>query len=98
MTADPQRPELSIVVPCYNEQDNVEAMYEALTAQASAAVSSYEIIFIDNKSSDGTRELLRQICERDDRVRAIFNNRNYGQMRSPTYAVYQANGRAVLAL
>src|SRR5438270_2722119 len=95
---DSARPELSTVGACYNEQDNVEAMYGALTGQASAAVSSYEIIFIDNKSSDRTRELLRQICDRDDRVRAIFNNRNYGQMRSPTYAVYQANGRAVLAL
>jgi polyisoprenyl-phosphate glycosyltransferase len=98
MTADHERPELSIVVPCYNEQDNVRAMYEALTAEVAAAVSSYEIIFIDNKSSDRTRDILREICAEDSRVRAIFNNRNYGQMRSPTYAVYQAKGRAVLAL
>jgi glycosyltransferase involved in cell wall biosynthesis len=98
ISAESGRPELSIVVPCYNEQDNVEAMYEALTAEAAAAVGSYEIIFIDNKSSDRTRQLLREICERDDRVRAILNNRNYGQMRSPTYAIYQAKGRAVLAL
>ena len=81
MTADPERPELSIIVPCYNEQDNVRAMHEALTTEATAAVSSYEIIFIDNKSSDGTRDLLREICAEDSRVRAIFNNRNYGQMR-----------------
>src|SRR5438270_8112698 len=93
---DSDRPELSIVVPCYNEQDNVEAMYDALTAQASAAVSSYEIIFIDNKSSDLTRELLRQVCDRDDRDRASFNNRNYGQMRSHTYGAYHANGPAAM--
>src|SRR3954453_581786 len=98
MTADPERPELSIVVPCYNEQDNVRAMYEALTAEAATAVGSYEINFLDNKSSDCPRDLLREICAEDSRVRAIFNNRNYGQMRSPTYAVYQAKGRAVLAL
>src|SRR5947209_20318838 len=95
MTADHERPELSIVVPCYNEQDNVRAMYEALTAEAAAAVSSYEIIFIDNKSSDRTRDLLREICAEDSRVRAIFNNRNYGQVRPPTYAAYQDKGRAV---
>jgi hypothetical protein len=96
--SDGDRPELSLVVPCYNEQDNVRAMYEAMVAVAAPIVSSFEIIFIDNKSSDHTRELLREICGEDSRVRAIFNNRNYGQMRSPTYAIYQAKGRAVLAL
>jgi glycosyltransferase involved in cell wall biosynthesis len=98
INGEAERPELSIVVPCYNEQANVRAMYEALTAEVGPIVSSYEIIFIDNKSSDRTRELLREICAGDARVRAIFNNRNYGQMRSPTYAVYQARGRAVVAL
>jgi hypothetical protein len=42
--------------------------------------------------------LLRELCARDSRVRAIFNNRNYGQMRSPTYAIYQAEGAAVIAM
>ena len=73
-------------------------MYEAVTAVAEEHASSHEIIFIDNKSSDRTRELLREICERDPRVEAIFNNRNYGQMRSPTYGIYQAKGSAVVAL
>jgi len=98
MISDRDRPELSIVVPCYNEEANVVAMYEAVTAVAEKHVSSHEIIFIDNKSSDRTRELLREICERDRHVQAIFNNRNYGQMRSPTYGIYQARGRAVVAL
>ncbi len=98
MNSDLERPELSIVVPCYNEQDNVRAMYEALTAVAEEHASSHEIIFIDNKSTDCTRPLLREICEADARVTAIFNNRNYGQMRSPTYGVYQAKGCAVVAL
>ena len=41
---------------------------------------------------------MRDICAKDDRVRAIFNNRNYGQMRSPTYAIYQAEGEAVIGM
>jgi glycosyltransferase involved in cell wall biosynthesis len=98
LNAELGRPELSIVVPCYNEQDNVRAMYETLTDVIAGEVSSYEILFIDNKSTDRTRELLREICAEDSRVRAIFNNRNYGQMRSPTYAIYQARGQAVIAL
>jgi glycosyltransferase involved in cell wall biosynthesis len=90
--------ELSFAIPCYNEEANVVAMYEAVKAEAELHVASYEIIFIDNMSTDATRTLLREICDRDPNVRAIFNNRNYGQMRSPTYALYQAEGAAVIAM
>lgn len=90
--------ELSIVIPCFNEEANVEAMHRAVSAAAQAHSSSHEIIFIDNDSTDGTRALLRQICAGDDRVRAIFNNRNYGQMRSPTHAIFQAEGQAVIGM
>jgi len=91
-------PELSFAIPCYNEEANVVAMYEAVTAEAERNVASHEIIFIDNDSTDRTRELLREICARDSRVRAIFNNRNYGQMRSPTHAIFQAEGAAVIGM
>ncbi len=90
--------ELSIVAPCYNEEANVVDMWKAVTAEAEAHVQSHEIIFIDNSSSDRTRDLLRDICAQDGRVRAIFNNRNYGQMRSPTYGIYQAEGAAVIGM
>lgn len=90
--------ELSFAIPCYNEEANIHAIYEAVTAEAERHVESHEIIFIDNASSDSTRARLREICERDPRARAIFNNRNYGQMRSPTHAIYQAAGSAVIAM
>lgn len=90
--------ELSIAIPCYNEEGNVEAIHEAVSAQARTHVASYEIIFIDNGSTDRTRELLRVICANDPNTRAIFNNRNYGQMRSPTHAIYQADGAAVIGM
>ena len=95
---DFETPELSFAIPCYNEEANVVAIYEAVTAEAEKHVSSHEIIFIDNCSSDRTRELIRELCGRDKRVRGIFNNRNYGQMRSPTHAIYQASGRAVIGM
>ena len=91
-------PELSIIIPCYNEEENVVAIHAAVKAEACAHAGSYEIIFIDNLSSDNTRALLREICAGDPNTRAIFNNRNYGQMRSPTHAIYQATGRAVIGM
>lgn len=93
-----EHPELSFAIPCYNEEANVVAMYQAVTAEAERHAASHEILFIDNDSTDRTRPLLREICAADGRVRAIFNNRNYGQMRSPTYAIYQAEGAAVIGL
>lgn len=92
------RPEVSFVIPCYNEEGNVREIYAAVTAEAERHASSHEIIIIDNGSTDRTRELIREICAADLRTRAIFNNRNYGQMRSPTYAIYQAEGRAVIGM
>lgn len=93
-----EQPEISVVIPCYNEESNALAIYEAVTAELEAHAESHEIIFIDNRSIDTTRDVLRSVCLLDGRVRAIFNNRNYGQMRSPTYAIYQAEGRGVIAM
>lgn len=91
-------PELSIVIPCFNEQENVRAICAAVTAEAARHVRSHEILLIDNNSTDATRAHMRALCAEDPRIRAIFNNRNYGQMRSPTYGIYQAEGAAVIGM
>lgn len=91
-------PELSIVIPCFNEAENVRAICAAVTEEAERHARSHEIILIDNKSTDATRAIIRGLCARDGRIRAIFNNRNYGQMRSPTYGIYQAGGAAVIGM
>jgi len=91
-------PELSVVIPCFNEAENVRNIVVAVTAAAGSCTASHEIILIDNDSTDGTRDIMRDLCAADPRVRAIFNNRNYGQMRSPTYGIYQANGAAVIGM
>jgi glycosyltransferase involved in cell wall biosynthesis len=90
--------ELSIVIPCYNEIENVAAIVAAVTREAERHASSHEIILIDNHSNDGTRAAIHEICAADRRVRAILNNRNYGQMRSPTHGIYQARGAAVIGM
>ena len=91
-------PELSIVIPCYNEIENVRAITEAVTREAERHAASHEIILIDNGSTDGTRDAIRALCAADPRVRGILNNRNYGQMRSPTHGIYQSRGAAVIGM
>jgi glycosyltransferase involved in cell wall biosynthesis len=92
------RPDITVVIPCYNEEENAAAICAAAIAQLEPLGLSFEIIFIDNDSRDRTVEIVRGICASDPRVRLIVNTRNFGQMRSPTHAIYQARGRAVIGL
>lgn len=91
---------LSILIPCYNENENIRPMYLAIQEEMLKSLPEYqyELIFVDNKSTDGTREQLRTICAGDKRVKAIFNNRNYGQFNSPYHAMLQISGACVITL
>lgn len=82
--------EISAVIPCFNEAENAAGIAAAVGGALAAAGVTYEIIFIDNASTDGTVEIVKGLCAADPRIRLIVNNRNYGQMRSPTHAIYQA--------
>ena len=97
-TISGDQPDISVVIPCYNEEENAEAICQAAIAQLEKLAVSFEILFIDNDSRDRTVEIIRAICARDSRVRLIVNTRNYGQMRSPTHAIYQTAGKAVIGL
>lgn len=90
---------ISILIPCYNEEDNVLPMAAAVKEQMSNLPQyEYELIFIDNHSTDGTREKLRSICSDNKHVKAIFNARNYGQFTSPYYGILQASGDCVITM
>ena len=90
---------VSIMVPCYNEEENVVPISEALVAQMEALPRyDYEILFIDNCSTDNTRPLLRQICARNKRIKAIFNVKNFGQFNSPYYGMLQTTGDCVISI
>ncbi len=78
-----ERKTVSVMIPCYNEEENVRPIYEAVRQQLLALPYDYEILFIDNKSQDRTREIIREICAEDQRVKAIFNVKNFGQFNSP---------------
>lgn len=85
---------ISIVVPCFNEEENVVPMSVALSQVMQDQLNNYdyEIIFIDNCSSDNTRNLLMELCGKDKKIKAIFNAKNFGPMNSPYYGLCQATG------
>lgn len=89
-------PDVSVVIPCRNEEDNAVPIAEAVIAELERTGVTFDLIFLDNESEDRTVERLRALCARDPRVRLIVNSRNFGQMRSPTHGIFQARGRAVI--
>ena len=90
---------ISVVTPCYNEEDNVREVYEQVKRVfADLEDYTFEHIFIDNASTDKTVAILREIAADDKRVKVIVNARNFGQVRSPYHAILQANGDAVVRL
>lgn len=91
---------ISVLIPCYNEEENVEAMTDALVKMFGEYLGNYdyEIVFIDNDSRDKTRPILRQICEQNKKVKAIFNAKNFGQFNSPYYGMLQTTGDCTVLL
>ena len=91
---------ISVLIPCYNEEENVVPMSEALVKMFKEDLPSYdyEIVFIDNDSTDLTRPKLRQICEENKRIKAIFNARNFGQNNSPFYGILQTTGDCTISM
>lgn len=94
------RGKVTVMIPCYNEVENVGPMHEAITEQFKTALPKYDydILFIDNCSTDGTRDKLRLICHDDKRTKAILNSRNFGQFNSPFYGMLQAQGDCVITM
>ncbi len=91
---------ISVMVPTYNEQENVRPLYEALVEQFRKNLPQYEyeILFIDNCSTDRTRTELRALCAEDKRVKAIFNARNFGQFSSPYYGLCKTAGDCAVSM
>jgi glycosyltransferase involved in cell wall biosynthesis len=90
---------LSIVSGCFNERDNVEELHrQIIAAMETLPQYDWEHIYIDNASEDGTGDILRRMAAADPRVKVILNNRNFGHIRSPFYAMLQARGDAVVTM
>lgn len=94
------RKKISVVTPCYNEQDNVDELCRRIRAlfEGELAAYDYEHIWIDNASTDQTVPLIKAVCARDPQVKLIVNQRNFGHIRSPYYGLLQARGDAVICM
>lgn len=91
---------ISVLIPCYNEEENVVPISEAVveTLERDLPQYDYELVFIDNDSQDNTRDLLRQLCSQNQRIKAIFNAKNFGQFNSPYYGMLQVTGDCVIEM
>ena len=89
---------ISIVTPCYNEEENIRDLYERIKDAMATVDFEYEHIYIDNASTDNTVGILRTIASSDPRVKIILNTRNFGHIRSPFYCLLQATGDAVIGM
>lgn len=91
---------ISILIPCYNEEDNVVPMSEAIVDLFATELTAYdyELLFIDNDSHDNTRPLLREICAKNPKIKAIFNAKNFGQFNSPYYGILQTTGDCTISM
>lgn len=91
---------ISIMIPCYNETENVVPISEAVIKELEKSLPQYdyEILFIDNCSTDGTRAKLEQLCENNKKIKAIFNVTNFGQFNSPFYGMCQTTGDCTIVL
>jgi dolichol-phosphate mannosyltransferase len=93
------KPLLSIVTPCFNEEDNIDELYKRVHETISTIGKyQFEIIFIDNHSSDSTVKKLKLIADKDARVKIIVNTRNFGHIRSPYHGILQSKGLATIYL
>lgn len=91
---------ISVMIPCYNEVENAELMANSIVNIFSEVLTryDYEIVFIDNCSTDGTRDVIRNLCANNPKIKAIFNVTNFGQFNSPFYGICQTTGDCTISI
>lgn len=87
---------ISIVTPTFNEEKNIEKISNDISIEMKKLDIDYEHIIIDNNSTDQTQSIIRQICKKDKKIKAIFNLKNFGHTRSPYYGILQSSGDATI--
>ncbi|MEO7971818.1 MAG: glycosyltransferase family 2 protein [bacterium] len=92
------KPEVSVFLPVYNEEPNLLPLHAKLDEALKALGRSAEIIYVDDGSSDGSLNVLRQIARLDDRVRVVALKRNYGQTAAMAAGIDAAKGDVLIPM
>lgn len=97
-TAPADAPQLSVIIPAYNEEGNVEQLYEALVHALEEFSRSFEIIVVDDGSTDTTAERVDRLCEKDERVQVISLRRNFGKAAALAAGFAAARGEMIVTM
>lgn len=91
---------ISVVIPTYNEEENIVGLIKEVVEIFEKKLSNYdyEILCVDNHSKDRTQDYIRALCKENKKIKAIFNVKNFGQMRSPVHGLKQAYGDCVIRM
>lgn len=91
---------ISLISSCYNEEENLDTLYDRVIKAIEPYSNNYEFeyILLDNGSSDNTEGKLRELAQKDKRIKVILNARNFGHIRSPYYGMVQCSGDAIIYL
>lgn len=89
---------ISIVTPCYNEEENVEELAERIQSTMIKTGYDYEHIFIDNASTDATVSIIKKLILSNKKIKLIVNARNFGHLKSPYYALLESVGEATILI
>ena len=89
---------LSIIIPIYNEEENIVPLYEGLVHALSSCVRQYEIIFIDDGSSDGSAAILMALASNDNKVKLINFRHNFGQTAAMMAGIDHASGEIIIPM
>jgi polyisoprenyl-phosphate glycosyltransferase len=89
---------ISIVTPCYNEEENIDELCQRIGSVMEGLPYDYEHIFIDNCSIDSTVRKIKAKAAIDKRIKLIVNARNFGHIRSPYYGILQSSGDACILI
>ncbi|MEO6726990.1 MAG: glycosyltransferase family 2 protein [Blastocatellia bacterium] len=91
-------PKLSLFLPVYNEEGNLERLQTKITEAMTALGHSYEVIYVDDGSSDGSLELLKRFAAEDSRVKVVAFRRNYGQTAAMAAGIDAARGEVLIPM
>lgn len=91
-------PEVSVIIPIFNEEENISTLYDTLAESLESMGRTWEAVFIDDGSKDGSLPILRALCARDDRVRVIRLRRNFGQTAALSAGFDHARGQIIITM